>query len=213
MESFTKNLIQLLKNEYAKLQAEKNTSNNRSLRSADITSSELAPPKTTKRKINSGLDKTLSESDVRNDFIEIVEDLETRARRFVKRARRSQFYPQKKVYVLSGGQFPSKIQELIPKEFQVIDTLVIDDIFFPVGSLVSIYSNLSNETFSAVIVHVDDNMLLCRCGSGTRIKIYLDHIRAERFDQPILLISCMKVLFLYHLLVIHFVSFLLFFIE
>ena len=69
------------------------------------------------------------------------------------------------------------------------DAFTIDDEIFSIGSLVTLYSCLSQENFHGLIISISTFTVVIRCGSGTRFSFQFDHLKSGRSDS-----TCLSIL-------------------
>ena len=136
-------------------------------------------------------EKALPESEIRGDFVEIVQDLETRAKRFsdfnskaivvdvvVYRAG----VPLVKHQSSSDSEDPSKYLGVDLAGNRIADGVLIGSIYFPIGCLVKVHSKYSNEELHGVLSTISESELVCRCGSGVKFKVRIEHVVCGRLQ-------------------------------
>jgi hypothetical protein len=122
-----------------------------------------------------GFEKAIPESDIRGDFIEIVSDLEDRAKRFADFNSKT---PQVDVTIYRAGiPLPSSTsspasssQEGAKAKYLGVDLsgnrmgdgVQIGSIFFPIGCLVRVHSKFSQEELHGVLFSISESELVCR---------------------------------------------------
>lgn len=111
------------------------------------------------RRKDGGLKYSVPDSSARADFLEIVQDLQRRNAVFARTAAR-----------------PSPAVRVVSDENSGIFSLVIGIDIFSSGDLVTVFSVLSQESFSGVIMAVSLEEIAIRCGSGLRIAIHIPQL-------------------------------------
>ena len=105
----------------------------------------------------------LPEGAMRSDFRDIVDDLHARANFFAKTA-----------------PMPNAAVRILFSDAQGCFHLCIGSKVYVAGDLVTVFSVLSQETFSGVITAVSDDEVSIRCGSGLCIAVYLRQLLEGR---------------------------------
>ena len=100
---------------------------------------------------------------MRADFVEIVADLQRRARAFQRSA------PQ-----------PHAAVQVALDDASGLFHLCVGLQVFAAGDLVTAFSALSQESFSGVVTSVSREELSIRCGSGLRIAVYVRQLLEGR---------------------------------
>ena len=148
------------------------------------------------------LKKSLSEKDIRGDFLSIVKDLENRANRNSSVVSMHQMVPVKvneEKQTIAIGPVPGFRHSLQNDSNDNGDNINNDDnskvknsattqhasilgreVTYPVGSFVLVRSGLSEEEFSGVLTAITMNEVIVRLGTGARIRVYVNQIRDQR---------------------------------
>ena len=108
------------------------------------------------------LDPLLPEESMRSDFLEIVQDIQSRAAAFAK----SSAKPGSNATAVSVTHDPS--------------VLKVGQATFGVGDLVVVFSVLSQESLSGVITTISDRDVVVRSGSGARFSFLIGQLRQGR---------------------------------
>jgi hypothetical protein len=147
-------------------------------------------------------------SEMREDFAEIVQDLEVRAKRFsdfnsknilidvvVYRAGVPLIKHQSNKEAVeasygsnSSSNDASANENEDPSRFlgvdlagnRIADGILIGQMYYPLGCLVKVHSKYSSEELHGVLYSISESELVCRCGSGVKFKVRLEHVVCGR---------------------------------
>jgi len=108
------------------------------------------------------LDPLLPEESMRSDFLEIVQDIQSRAAAFAKSSAKS------------GSNATTVTVTHDPS------VLKVGQASFGVGDLVIVFSVLSQESLSGVITTISDRDVVVRSGSGARFSFLIGQLRQGR---------------------------------
>jgi hypothetical protein len=108
------------------------------------------------------LDPLLPEESMRSDFLEIVQDIQSRAAAFAKSSAKS------------GSNATTVTVTHDPS------VLKVGHSSFGVGDLVIVFSVLSQESLSGVITTISDRDVVVRSGSGARFSFLIGQLRQGR---------------------------------